>query len=365
MRRQSRSSHTTFHNLRKDQKRIVRRYEAEWEKLRQSERLACIRRILSERKNEQKLERVFKVGRSRVSPSVRGVLEGGGKRGKVHPFSRASRSRMMAAMDSYAGPALNMFCGVLPCDEFYEVCKDLDERLARERDHFMRSRELMPRFGVTLGYWKKEYEKRKSGVLEGQICPHRHLVVHVEGETVEDRINAVKGWQEANVKMMHLDPLSEKKALEVAMNDSNNRALTNPESGAFYAAKYISKADVLEELLDGDVTCGRAWGRIGKTSKYEEEFEYTLEGLGLNFHEERRVWEMFWGCMSEVMRGTWKEYRENHYETDAQREARRSKFDRFVERVRWGKCCVYLKDSKRVMGEILARCVAQVKSCPF
>jgi hypothetical protein len=133
-----------------------------------------------------------------------------GKRGRVCGFSPGSRRRMQrrlaeisVAVDLPAFITLTLPDSVLG-DRYGGT--PLEYRILCERLHgwsdtwFKRLRRELP---GAAGIWKMEGQRRKSGVFEGKLVPHLHLMlwgVPVESETERRCVDGE--WQEETVKRM-------------------------------------------------------------------------------------------------------------------------------------------------------------------
>lgn len=144
------------------------------------------------------------------------LVAGGGKRGKIHGFSRQSRSRMIATQ---AKIRWNI---EYPPFFMGNTCPDR----VPEANHVIRawskfSRRFERRFPAGALLWRKEIMNRKSGVSVGQWVPHYHSFAYncphlfefqeERGQWVDLRQRKEGGWtlsiyclDETGNKVLHL-----------------------------------------------------------------------------------------------------------------------------------------------------------------
>lgn len=360
MRAKSRSKVISYHDLRRDEKRIIRKCEEE----RTEATHACIRRIKDQR---QKLKREFEVTETYIAPKLTGVLQGGGKRGKIKVTSPAALTRLKKAIGSLQGVELNRMCELLPPDEFFEGCDTVRERADKvaEHMHLLRMHQYFEKRGI-LGYYRIEWEPRKSGRLKGQLLPHLHCLLRVKGETEADRYKEVAELQRTFIEKMHLPADAMEKALQVNLHSNGNREIHDNKMAVVYASKYATKAQEMCALKEEEAGVRRAWGRLGGIKVYEVRKVYGFDGHGLTMEEERKVWEIYWELVAQEKAKEWEEYPSGLHETDEQREQRRNKFNSFLERVREGKTYVFINDAPVRVGDYLAQAIVRVREeIPF
>jgi len=181
-----------------------------------------------------------------------GPAAGGGKRGTVTGFSRASRKRMFEFMASVRNTGSMLF-----------VTMTFDDTTAINTDEWLLAcfEAFRKRFERAYpGYralWRKEHQDRKSGIMVGTFVPHYHLILFMgshyekeeqDGKSAEFEQWGRDVWQEITgtdnpahlIYGFHCTPVRSRKHAYA------------------YVAKYVGKAD-----FHGH-SSGRCWGRIGK-----------------------------------------------------------------------------------------------------
>ncbi|MFZ5562868.1 MAG: hypothetical protein ACOZBW_02375 [Thermodesulfobacteriota bacterium] len=239
-----------------------------------------------------------------------GVQQGqetpGGKRGKITGFTDAARSRMIQRMAS-----LKQY------PSFWQDFTFSDDvmtgRTAAERAEFSSycmkefKRAIEKRFKIW-GFWRREWEKRKSGTLKGESVPHFHVLLG--GDRISERNYRSICVQLASL-WVSITGTKNESALRVALNPKSYRWLTNKKMAQRYVSKYVAKrahhmkcSDCgyvwLKEKppkicpccgsdkIDKDIiSLGRYWGKIGKP-----EFAETKTVLLTN-HESLMIRRLF------------------------------------------------------------------------
>lgn len=192
---------------------------------------------------------------------------GGGKRGEIKGFSRASRKRMIEFM------AKTRFVGQLLFATFtYPDAFPIDDKKTWDA-HFEALRRRIereyPEYNIL---WRKELKRRKSGRNIGYVAPHWHMIIDTKIESVPDiredhylsyGISKPKTTSSASRKF-------ERWALQAWSEIVGSGDVKHGQQGCFvvacrnrrHAFKYISKYVAKEE--NDDFVVGRRWGRIGK-----------------------------------------------------------------------------------------------------
>jgi len=307
------------------------------------------------------------VTESYIAPRLTGVLKGGGKRGKIKVTSPAALTRLKKAIGSLQGVELNRMCELLPPDEFFEGCGTVRERADKLADHIhlLRMHQYFEKRKI-LGYYRIEWKLRESGMFKGELLPHLHCLLRVPGEGCQDQEKAVGELQRTFIEKMLLPPAATEKALKVNLHSKGNREIVNNKMAVVYASKYATKAEEAAALNEEEAGVRRSWGRLGGIKDYEVRKVYGFDGHGLTIEEERKVWEICWELVAQEKAKEWEEYPSGLHETDEQREERREKFNRFLERVRWGKTYVYLNNAPVRVGDFLAQAIVRVREeIPF
>ena len=101
----------------------------------------------------------------------------GGVRGKCKGFSFGSRRRMLNRLNSVsvAAPLPYFVTATLPDEVFNDSVEEFAKLAKHWMDNFMkRLRRACP---TACGFWRIEWQSRKSGRYEGRLFPHFHLLV--------------------------------------------------------------------------------------------------------------------------------------------------------------------------------------------
>lgn len=215
--------------------------------------------------------------------SVIGALSptngGGGTRGDVVGFSRASRKRMMEFMMKARFDGALLFATMTYPDHFPI------EPLQWKKDFEALRRRFERRYPQYRAIWRIEKKERLTGDMKGFEAPHFHLLVftgdtyryslhekHIQDRYRNDRTKLVSSLSESFEEWL-LDGWH-----DIAGNSNEDHA----KHGAFvvhcrnvrHAMKYVSKY-IAKEENDHDAI-GRRWGRIGKfDTGYSLEVELT------------------------------------------------------------------------------------------
>lgn len=114
--------------------------------------------------------------------------------------------------------------------------------------------------------WKKEIQRRKSGVLKGKRVPHYHCTITGMTEA------HLKHWEQTAVillkKWVDITGTQNPNALKVALHRRNGsassyRKIENSKMAICYITKYFSKTDEKDaSTKDGEPeSIGRSWGK--------------------------------------------------------------------------------------------------------
>lgn len=258
--------------LRKDQRRYLRIAELQ----ERDQALACNRHIFLRRdenlrEHEQRIE--IRIGQNycNIKTPCVGEQGGTGGRGKVTYFSKASSRRLkreFASLEHYPRVWLDftfaddVMAGKTPTEraEFSSWCIETWKRKADR---------IVPDFW---GYWKREWKRRKSGDLLGELCPHIHGMLDHESITEE---NYQQVCIELALLWVGITGTSDSNAVRVAIQPPRDnrggayRWITSTKQAQFYVSEYMAK----EDKQDGEESLGRFWGRFGRPKKAEETVE--------------------------------------------------------------------------------------------
>lgn len=181
-----------------------------------------------------------------------GPEHGGGIRGTVTGFSRASRKRMFEFMASVRNTGSMLFA-TMTFDDTLAVNSD-DWMLACFEAFRKRFERAYPTYKAI---WRKEWQDRKSGDYEGMFVPHYHLLIFTgvhyekhEHDAVSETFTAwaKDAWQQITSSTHEAHSVY---GFHVTQVRSRKHAYA-------YIGKYLGKTE------NHGVSSGRAWGRIGK-----------------------------------------------------------------------------------------------------
>lgn len=189
--------------------------------------------------------------------------ERGGVRGKCKGFSFGSRRRMLNRLNSVsvAAPLPYFVTMTLPDEVFCDDVGEFAKRAKRWLDTFLkRLRRVCP---SACGFWRIEWQSRKSGVYEGKLFPHFHMMVWglpervlgTKWETVQGVSFPVGEIKEAYVQVEDtslslglLDTLSESPGREMELGERET-AVTSICMGREWRFKgsrrYVSRCQTL------------------------------------------------------------------------------------------------------------------------
>lgn len=239
-------------DLTEDQRKTLKRERAE--------QTACNRHIFAgmASRARQRLQVIqLEVAEHYMGYRLPGVENGSrGIRGKITGFSPTARVRMLKEQGS-----LERYPRIWQDLTFADdvmIGKSITERAKYSSRvlHYWQDW-LRERFPGMWGYWKREWQIRKSGVLVGEWCPHFHVLWDWEGVS---RDNYAGHCILIAGKWVSLTGSDDKGAFAVAANKESYRWLINTHMAQVYVSKYVAKVQMLE--VEGSL--GRFWGRIGK-----------------------------------------------------------------------------------------------------
>lgn len=184
---------------------------------------------------------------------------GGGRRGKVTKFSKASRKRLIEMLAKSRNTGFKVFLTMTYDDASYmrhfgNTARDFETF----RKRFVRA---FPTFSAI---WRKETKTRKSGMLKGSPVPHFHLIVFTNAEVPEK-------WHDGLIALFLAWGREAWHDITDSTDDDHLRygfhctALKNRKHAYSYVSKYVGKED------DDTWSTGRKWGRIGQIDVTEGE----------------------------------------------------------------------------------------------
>jgi len=190
-----------------------------------------------------------------ISSRDRGLKDrtstGGGIRGTVTGFSRASRKRMIEFMAQIRNPGAMLFLTMTFDDS---VLATLDENLDKMFEAFRRRFER--KYPNWSALWRMEEIDRKSGDYVGLVVPHYHFIIFTGENHEKSSLEALSqsflawgrdAWHEitASTNPDHI------------VHGFDVSPLRNRKQAYYYTSKYVAKSS------DKSVRTGRRWGRIG------------------------------------------------------------------------------------------------------
>jgi hypothetical protein len=230
---------------------------------------ACKCHIFSQRYIEGEKTDYILLNQNLVQIKVRAqaanIIPPNAQRGNITEFSSNSRSRMiqrMACLERYP----NVWQDFTFPDDVMKG-KTITERAVYSSKVMKKfKRQVEKKYGNNVnGIWRREWEDRKSGELEGERCPHFHCLLEFKG-IGENRFRAIcyelaKIWVQAT-------GTKHEKALAVATNKKSYRYLGSKKMAQVYVSKYVAK-----EQHDNpeDFSYGRFWGYVGQPEFADEE----------------------------------------------------------------------------------------------
>jgi len=190
--------------------------------------------------------------------------QSGGVRSAVAGFSRSSRKRMIEFMAKVRHTGSMLFL-TMTYDDISLIREDLD--LKAEFEAFRRRFERA--FPTWAALWRIELQERKSGIHQGKLVPHYHLLVFTEEKYEDGYLQSIAdsfrswgavAWQEITTSY---EPSHLVYGFHVTPVRSRKQAYA-------YVSKYVGKA------ANDNYEIGRRWGRIGRFDTTSSE-TFTLD----------------------------------------------------------------------------------------
>lgn len=195
---------------------------------------------------------------------------GGGLRGNIRGFSRASRKRMIEFMASIRNAGSMMFLTMTLPDDFPP-----DDPEAWHADFEAFRHRFQRAYPAYAALWRMELVERKSGTNQGFIAPHYHMIIFTMRKVTDEQLetDTADFWAWASNNWFEIANYEDENHLQHGAHCTPVRSRKHATS---YVSKYVGK-------LSGDnIEAGRRWGRIGKldTSAGEtfrlNDDEYTI-----------------------------------------------------------------------------------------
>jgi hypothetical protein len=192
------------------------------------------------------------------------------KRGIITGFSKKSAVNMKKHIEDNLDDLRIFWTGTYPDEVFEDMT--FEEKVDFTRRHFDLFKRRAKYHGW-VGFWRKEFAKRKSGGLTGQVISHYHGILAKSGLSEINYVGMTQELCRMWVDTMRLEDLSiYRKALKVALKYAGKGSkknsfewLDNKNMISRYISKYMSKSD--KDLIPEGVSIGRSWGRIGEVTQ--------------------------------------------------------------------------------------------------
>ena len=195
------------------------------------------------------------------------------KRGKITEFSNKSANnyrKMVSRIPRGQHPTLWQdftFCDLAMIGKAQKERAELNTAVM----HAFRKKVKRKYQALWLVY-RREWERRKSGMLIGEDLPHNHCLIggiQGYGHPYDVAAELALMW----VDCTHIeDKEKHREALEVALHRKSYRLIENLTTALKYVTKYTGKpSDVHLE------NAGRAWGRIGDVPQAEPIIEQVTD----------------------------------------------------------------------------------------
>lgn len=191
-----------------------------------------------------------------------GRIGGGGLRDVIREFSPGSRRRLMVLLNSIDRSRVEKpFFVTLTWHESWPETSE--GRYAQLIALLKRLERVFGRFATI---WRVEWQTRKSGVHEGQVAPHLHLLVFLDPYKITPYQSSRKSvLYAAEMRLRNRIAFSwneivapgDDEHLEVALHHKSVVTIESWRGASWYAAKYMSK---LEAFDPGSAGIGRNWG---------------------------------------------------------------------------------------------------------
>ena len=178
--------------------------------------------------------------------------KGGGKRGEVKSFSKASQRRLKRTLSKIDQSKRAPYFVTLTYPDEYPVSGTVWKR--HLKNFWQRLERQYPKSAF---FWVLELKRRKSGTNAGEFAPHFHLLVYGI-PNLRDFIPWLS-WNWYDVVGS-----GNENHLKAGTNVQLVRSMRRTAGYVSKALKYISKADV--EDLPEDWQIGRFWGVYGRSN---------------------------------------------------------------------------------------------------
>lgn len=180
---------------------------------------------------------------ARLTGERPGPPTGGGLRGQVSGFSRASRKRLLDLLNMIRTEALST--GLFVTLTYPDIFPQEADRWKRDLDVFLKRAKRQ--FPKSVWVWRLEWKERRSGENAGKVAPHFHLLAL--GVPWVDLRWLARSWYETvgSGDLRHLGAGTQ------AQRVRSRRGVL------YYAAKYMGKSAESPSFWTG-----RVWGIVGR-----------------------------------------------------------------------------------------------------
>ena len=203
---------------------------------------------------------------------------GGGIRGDIVGFSRASRKRMIEFMAKVRNVGDMYFVTMTYDDESWLVKPN-----AHQEDFEAFRRRFERAFPNWKAIWRVEVKERQSGQLIGQRVPHFHLLVFTgRNDSDEDKEAYSEGFRAWGVRVWGEILQAQNPAFEIY--GFHVTPVRTRKHAYHYISKYIGKSE------NDDIACGRRWGRIGQFDTSSSETILLTDDEALAFRRLVKRW---------------------------------------------------------------------------
>lgn len=173
------------------------------------------------------------------------------KRGKVCEFSSRSRNRMQETIAQIDDKRRCFFVTLTYHHKFPLTSGgDIDPQTIKYHMKLFRQR-LLHNYKTAAGIWRLEIVRRKSGLMQGCLAPHYHLLIWLDCSTAANLQEDFTNWW--------LAIIGEENNRHARLHAVDFKPVENMNHASWYVSKYAAKMGD-----DGDgVLWGRRWATFG------------------------------------------------------------------------------------------------------
>jgi predicted XRE-type DNA-binding protein len=179
-----------------------------------------------------------------------------GEKGKIIEFSKKSRREFIKFLCKIKDKLI-LWQDITFTDD---VMQNKSERKKVSNDALNRfRRKVLDKYPSIKIVYKREWEPRKSGNLEGEYVPHFHMFMSVPDVNEDYELFGLAS-KLANIWVDCTGTKEIQKSLSVALHSKSYRIIKSQKQAMKYATKYITKPSGNWT----DKSIGRSWRTIGK-----------------------------------------------------------------------------------------------------